>query len=78
MSLFLVTPAELKTTFEIPRETTADVSLRRIQNGPVTPGGAFQWTFGSAKGEGKADARGLITIPGLKITAEPTTLTVSK
>ena len=78
MSLFLVTPAELKTTFEIPKETTADVSLRRIQNGPVTPGGAFQWAFGSAKGEGKADACGLITIPGLKITAEPTTLTVSK
>ena len=78
MSLFLATPAELKTTFEIPKESTADVSLRRIQNGPVTPGGTFQWTFGTAKGEGKADAGGVITIPGLKITAAPTTLTVSK
>ena len=78
MSLFLVTPAELQTTFAIPRETTADVALRRIQHGPLTPGGAFHWTFGAAKGEGKADAKGLITIPGLKITAAPTTLTVSK
>ncbi|MEI7899641.1 MAG: DUF4038 domain-containing protein, partial [bacterium] len=78
MSLYLVTPAELKTTFEIPKETVADVSLRRIQKGPVKPGGAFKWAFGTANGEGKADVRGLITIPGLKITAEPTTLTVSK
>ena len=78
MSLFLVTPAQLKTTFVIPKETTADVSLRRIQNGQLKPGGTFQWTFGSARGEGKADAGGVITIPGLKITAEPTTLIVSK
>ena len=78
MALYLATQGELKTTFEIPKTSTADVSLRRIQNGPDTPGGAFQWTFGSAKGEGKADAGGVITIPGLKITAEPTTLTVRK
>lgn len=78
MLLFLVTSTELKTTFEIPKESTADVSLRRLQNGPVKPGGAFHWTFGSAQGEGKADADGLITIPGLRITAEETNLTVSK
>lgn len=78
MSLFLVTPAQLKTTFDIPTETTADVSLRRIQNGQLKPGGTFQWTFGSARGEGKADAGGVITIPGLRITAEPTALIVSK
>jgi Protein of unknown function (DUF4038) len=78
MSLFLVTPAELKTTLEIPKESTADVSLRRIQQGPVPPGGAFRWTFGTDKGEGRADARGVITIPGLNITAEPKTLTVRK
>jgi pimeloyl-ACP methyl ester carboxylesterase len=77
MSLFLVTPAALKTTFEIPGEARADVSLRRIQNMQVKPGTTFKWIFGTAKGEGKADAGGLITIPGLKITAEPTILIVS-
>ncbi len=78
MLLLLVTPAELKTTFEIPRESTADVSLRRIQQRPVPPGGAFRWTFGTDKGEGKADVHGVITIPRLSITAQPKTLTVRK
>ncbi len=31
ISLFLVKPSELKTTFTIPAESTADVSLRRLQ-----------------------------------------------
>ena len=78
ISLFLVAPAALKTSFEIPTESTADVSVRRIQQGPVPPGGAFRWTYGTDKGEGKADARGVITIPGLNITAEPKTLTIRK
>ena len=78
MSLFLITPAELKTTFAVPTESTADVSLRRIRNVQIKPGETFKWTFGIAKGAGKADAEGLITIPGLKITARPTKLTVSK
>ena len=78
ISLFLVTEADLKTAFDIPEETTADVSLRRIQNGPPAPGAAFRWTFGTAKGEGKTDAAGLISIPGLKIAAERVTLTVIK
>ena len=78
MALLLVTPADLKTTFKIPGQATADVSLRRIQNGQIKPGGAFQWTFGTAKGAGKADADGLITIAGLTITSVPTKLTVTK
>ena len=78
MSLFLVTPAGLQTTFAIPSESTAAVSLRRIQNGALASGAKFQWTFGPAQGEGTADAEGLITIPGLKITGAPTTLTVRK
>ena len=39
---YLVTPAELQTTFEIPQESTANVSLRRIQSGASPRGGAFQ------------------------------------
>ena len=78
MSLFLVTPATLKTTFEIPKEASADVTLRRVQSARFAPGDAFKWTFGAAKGEGKADAAGLVTILELKITAAPTTLTISQ
>ena len=78
MALFLVPPAELKTTFEIPKEASADVTLRRLQSFQIKPGETFKWTFGAATGEGKADAEGLITIPGLKLTAEPITLTVGK
>lgn len=76
MALFLA--ADLKTKFEIPKEATADVSLRRIQNLQVKPGETFKWTFGAAKGEVKADAEGVLTIPGLTISAEPTTLSVQK
>lgn len=68
----------MKTAFEIPKEASADVSLRRIQNTRFGPGETFKWTFGAQRGEGKADASGLVTIPGLKITAEPTSLTISQ
>jgi hypothetical protein len=78
MSLFLVSPADLKTNFEIPKEASADVTLRRLQNFQLKPGDTFKWTFGANKGEGKADAQGLITLPALKLTAEPAVLSVSK
>lgn len=78
MALNLVTAEAMKTTFPIPKEATADVSLRRIQSQAFKPGDGFKWTFGSAHGEGKADATGVVTIPRLKISSEATTLTVSK
>lgn len=78
MSLFLVTPTELTTTFAIPAEATADISLRRLQEMKVAAGDSVKWSFGSAKGKVTADSDGLITIPGLKITAKPETLTVRK
>jgi len=34
------------------------------------------WAFGTAKEEVKADAQGCVTVPGLKITAEPATLSI--
>jgi hypothetical protein len=78
MSLVLTTPATLKTTFEIPRESTADVTLRRIQGLQVKPGETLTWAFGPSKGDVKADAEGLVTLPGLKITAAPATLTLKR
>lgn len=76
MSLFLTKPAELKTTFTIPAEATSDVSLRRLQTFKAAPGETFRWTFGTAQGEVRADATGCITVPRLKITAEPTILSI--
>ena len=75
MSLFL---ADLKTTFEIPKQATADVSLRRVQNLGVKPGETLKWTYGTAKGDVRADAEGILTIPGLTMAATPETLTVGR
>ena len=75
-SLFLVKPSELRTTFAIPAEATADVSLRRLQKLRVAPGALVRWTFGTTEGEARADAVGCITVPRRKITAEPTTLSI--
>ncbi len=44
----------------------------------VAPSETVRWTFDTARGEIQADATGCITIPRLKITAEPTTLSISK
>jgi predicted esterase len=78
MSLFLVKPSELKTTFAIPAEATADVTLRRLQVLRVATGETVHWTFGTASGEARADAAGCVTIPRLRITAAPATLSVGK
>lgn len=78
ISLFLVTPAELKTTFVIPTESVADVTLRRLQMLNVAPGETVRWSFGMANGEVQSDSSGHVTIPRLKITAEPTTLRIAK
>jgi poly(3-hydroxybutyrate) depolymerase len=76
--LYLVKPSELKTTFKIPTEATADVSLRRLQILSIAPGATVRWTFGTTGGEVRADTLGCVTIPRLKITAEPTSLSVRK
>jgi pimeloyl-ACP methyl ester carboxylesterase len=78
MSFFLVKPTELKTTFAIPAEATADISLRRLQALRVAPGETVRWTFGKAAGKIRADDTGCVTVPMLKITAEPVTLSIEK
>lgn len=75
-SLFLVKPEDLKTTFAIPAEATADVSLRRLQQFRVAPGKMVFWSYGDKSGDATADATGCVTIEKLKITAAPTTLEV--
>jgi len=76
ISLFLASPETLKTAFAIPREAVANVSLRRLQALKVKPGQTVRWSFGSAQGEVKADGEGLVTVPRLKVTAQPVSLVV--
>ncbi len=76
VKLFLVTGEELESRFEIPAEARADVTLRRLQKFRSKPGGIFRWEFGAAKGEGKVDAQGLITISGLSISGDAKTLRI--
>jgi poly(3-hydroxybutyrate) depolymerase len=76
LNLFLVNASQLRTTFDIPQESTADVTLRRLQTLRFSPQQKVTWSFGSTSGEQSADAAGLVTIPRLKITAKPTTLTI--
>lgn len=77
MKLFLVKAADLRTAFTVPTESTADVSVRRMQKLRVAAGATVFWTFGTAAGEVKADAQGCVTVPRLRITTEPTMLRVS-
>lgn len=78
ISLFLVKPSDLKTMFAIPAESTADVTLRRLQNLKIAAGEKVLWSFGDTKGEVQADTTGVVTVPKLKITAEPVTLSLRK
>ena len=79
IELRLATKEELQSKiFEIPTESTADVSLRRLQNFRVAPNESVIWSFGAKSGEVVADKNGLVTIPELTITDAPTTLKLSK
>lgn len=78
ITLSLLTPERLKTSFTIPTESTADVTLRRLQQCKFAPGDKVAWSFGAAHGTATVDAEGVVTAPQLKITAEPTVLTLKK
>ncbi|MBI3945745.1 MAG: hypothetical protein HY321_07490 [Armatimonadetes bacterium] len=81
MEIRLVSQDELKGPAAIPEEVVTDVTLRRVQRLAVPPEGEYRWraeVAGSrtAGGTARADREGLITIPGVKITARPLRLTI--
>ena len=78
MSLLLANATDVKTQFEIPKEASADVTLRRLQHFRLKPGETFRWSFGITRGEGQTDAQGLVTLPSLSIASVPTTLSVTR
>lgn len=79
MLLSLVGKEELHSKiFDAPTEATADISFRRLRDFRVAPGERIGWTFGGRRGTVTADENGLVTIPRLRVTTEPTTMTLVK
>ena len=79
IELRLASASELKTKlFDVPTESTADVSLRRLQNFKIEPNETISWSFGDQSGKVGASKTGLITIPELTIGVEPIVLKLSK
>ncbi len=76
MSLFIVSPRDLKTTFEIPMEAIVDVSLRRLQKLKIAPETTVRWTFGASSGDTQTGKAGVVSVPRVKLTTTPVTLTV--
>lgn len=77
MDLWLISNEELGSAiFTAPTRTTADVSLRRLQNFRIAPEQRVHWQFGSVKGVVNADANGLLTLPKLTISTEKVRLTL--
>jgi len=59
------------------KDETVDVTPRRLQKFTVKPGAACSWrTSAGQSGRATADAEGILTIPGVKVTTGWTKLTV--
>ena len=81
MQIKLVSQEELKNKVELPNEVVTDITLRRIQQFTIYPEKDYRWTVElsgckTSGGRVKADMDGLITIPGIKVTAQPLRLTI--
>ncbi len=81
MELRLVTNDELGAAEELPNESTADVTLRRIQHFKLGPGEKTSWVLNRdgktvQKGKTMVSKNGRVTIPALTITAAPAQLTL--
>lgn len=81
MELRLVRKDELRRSIEIPRESVADVSLRRLQKFTVQPKSGYRWSMTLAEktlqsGQITADAGGVLTIPAVTVSVTPSCLKV--
>ena len=81
MELRLVRQDELRRSIETPRESVADVTLRRVQKFVVAPQAEYPWRLMSGEkvlqsGNVTADAHGVLTIPAVKITEAPACLKI--
>lgn len=79
MELRLVKKEELGNRIETPERATADVTPRRVQKFPIVAGDKFKWAMTrdgktAQSGQVQAGAHGLLTIPGVIVTADPSRL----
>lgn len=82
MELRLVRKEELTTPIETPIEAEADVTLRRLQNFRVKPSETYRWQMlqnGQVvqTGDVKADAKSVLTISNVQISATPSNLEIT-
>ena len=76
LALFLVkAPSKAKRSY--PAESTADVTLRRLQEFKPPKGSTVNWLFGKQSGTATVGSNGLITLSGLKISTEETVLVIT-
>ena len=81
MELHLIAPEELQRPIEILLESTANVTLRRLQRFLVKPRAEFQWTRSNEQTTGEtglitADENGNLMIPRLTISRMASRLTI--
>lgn len=81
MELRLLNPDEVKSAIPFPTESTANVTLRRLQKFKVPEGNACDWELTQdakviSKGTVQANAEHLLTIPQLPISRTPCKLTL--
>ena len=82
MQLWLAHPAVSNAPAAMPTTSTADITLRRLQNFKIQPGAAYAWEWkrdGKPVGSGRSipDAANLLTIPQMTVTTEPAELSVT-
>lgn len=79
IALRLTDSAELGSAiFTPPAESTADVSVRRLQEFKVQPGEEIHWDFAGQSGTVNADENGLITVPSLTVKTVPAILSFTR
>ncbi|MBE6597868.1 MAG: hypothetical protein E7638_00335 [Ruminococcaceae bacterium] len=74
VALRLLTPAEWESRVTFPTSSTADVTVRRLQKCRFTAGTSVAWEFGEKSGVVTADENGLVTVPGITVTADEAVL----
>ncbi len=78
MEIHLASPDEIKTSRQLPAESTADVTVRRIQNFTIAPDEKIICKYGNASFEIIADKTGHITVPSLTVRQDKQVLTLSR
>ncbi len=82
MELRLVKKEELKRPADIPGESVADITPRRLQQFVVRAGVEYSWFIKNGdqvlqSGHASADAKGLLTVPAARISVTPVRLEIT-